>query len=111
MGFARREGFDGIEVINLYALRATKPAHLLHHPDPEGPANWQYWDDVLTNPRVGLAVTAWGAHAGMPNLPPSQAGRRWNRGAWHCLGVTLAGYPRHPLYINRAAPFQLSYVR
>jgi hypothetical protein len=44
MSFAKREGYDGIEVLNLYGLRATKPKHLLDHPDPEGPQNLRHWD-------------------------------------------------------------------
>jgi len=36
IGFARREHCGGIEVVNLYALRATNPAA---HPTPEGPEN------------------------------------------------------------------------
>jgi hypothetical protein len=36
IGFAQREGCGSIQVLNLYALRATKPKHLFDHPDPEG---------------------------------------------------------------------------
>ena len=101
MGFARREGYDGIEVINLYGLRATKPKHLLDHPDPEGPDNLENWTDVLHNHRIGMVVAAWGAHAGMGHLPASHAANRWRYGVrWMCLGTTNDGYPRHPLYVK-----------
>ena len=101
MGFARREGFDGIEVINLYGLRATKPKHLLDHPDPEGPDNLENWTDVLHDHRIGMVVAAWGAHAGMGHLPASHAANRWGYGVrWMCLGTTNDGYPRHPLYVK-----------
>lgn len=100
MGFARREGYDGIEVINLYGLRATKPAHLLHHPDPEGPDNLTMWHHVLDDHNVGMVVAAWGAHAHNGGLPGSRAVQAfWPRG-WYCLGLTKGGIPRHPLYVK-----------
>ena len=108
MGFARREGYDGIEVINLYALRATKPKHLLDHPDPEGPENTEHWTDVLSNHKVGMGVAAWGAHVGMGHLPASHAADYWRCGAsWRCLGATKGGYPRHPLYVKGDAELQM----
>jgi hypothetical protein len=101
MSLAKREGYDGIEVLNLYGLRATKPKHLLDHPDPEGPQNLRHWDSVLQNHRVGMVVAAWGAHAGMGHLPASVAADHWRSGvSWRCLGITGAGYPRHPLYVR-----------
>lgn len=104
--FAARDGFDGIEVINLYALRATKPIHLADHPDPEGPDNSQHWQEVLDG-RTGLVVAAWGAGDARLHLPHSQALRRWfGSPAWHSLGVTKAGYPRHPLYVRADTPFR-----
>jgi hypothetical protein len=35
MRFADRWGYGSMSVINLYALRTSKPEHLLDHPDPE----------------------------------------------------------------------------
>ena len=37
MGFARRWNFDGIEVVNLFALRSRDPGELLVADDPTGP--------------------------------------------------------------------------
>lgn len=106
MGFARREGYDGIEVINLYALRATKPKHLLDHPDPEGPENIFYWRDVLEDHRIGMVVVAWGA-GGSTQLRPSKAVAEWWARGWYCLGMTAAGLPRHPLYVRADQPLVL----
>ena len=108
MGFARREGYDGIEVINLYALRTTKPKHLLDYPDPEGPGNYNHWERVITNHRTGMVVAAWGAGAALAGLPESRAN---NMGflvddCWPamCLGRTASGAPRHPLYVKGDTP-------
>lgn len=105
MGFARREGCGGIDVINLYALRATKPVHLLDHPDPEGPDNCLAWADVLYDEPVALVVAAWGAGALDPLLPKSKA--LWGCVApFHCLGTTKEGAPRHPLYVRSDQPLE-----
>lgn len=106
MVFARREGFGGIDVVNLYAYRATDPMELRGAPDPIGPAN----DDTLLG-AIGwheTAVAAWGEH---PSREPAgrarvetvvriaaAAGRRLM-----CLGTTKSGAPRHPLYVRADA--------
>jgi|SRR5665213_578866 len=97
MGFARREGYDGIEVINLFALRATDPKELVGHPDAEGPDNVEAWREVLFSHRVGMIVAGYGNAAA--RLPGSRAANRWRSGGWYCLGSTKAGHPRHPLYV------------
>lgn len=106
MGFAKREGYGAIDVINLYALRATKPIHLSHHPDPEGPGNLHYWDEVLDDRNVGMVVAAWGAHFADPFLPISQAFVHAPTAGWQCLGHTKNDHPRHPLYVRADQPFE-----
>jgi len=98
MGFARREGYDGIEVVNLYGLRATKPKHLIDHPDPEGPHNRLAWAEALYGPRIGIVIAAWGAAATEKRLPPSRALWGYAGPPMRCLGVTKDACPRHPLY-------------
>jgi hypothetical protein len=103
MNFARREGAGGIEVVNLYALRCTKPRHLLDHPDPEGDLNPMAWTETLYS---GIeVVAAWGAGAEIDGLPPSLALRGFS-GAPKCLGTTKNGAPRHPLYVRADQPLE-----
>ena len=104
MFYARREGYDGIEVINLYALRATRPAHLLDHPDPEGPGNSAAWDTVLSDHGIGMIVAAWGASR-PKGCPASRAAAQWFTGGWYCLGRTENGHPRHPSRLGNNQPF------
>jgi hypothetical protein len=106
MGFAKREGYGGIEVINLYALRCTKPKHLLDHPDPEGPDNRAHWDAVLSHDRIGMIVAAWGSADARLALPQSRAVASRYIGGWFSLGVTRAGFPRHPLYVRADQPLE-----
>lgn len=61
MGFAERAGCGGIEVVNLFAWRATDPRALRAAGYPVGPLNIAAIADMLgAVPRV---VCAWGANA------------------------------------------------
>lgn len=107
IGFAKREGCGALEVINLYALRATKPIHLLDHPDPEGPENPMAWAQTLFDNYPGFIVAGWGAHSGMVDLPPSKALRGYcSSQPMMCLGTTKEGAPRHPLYVKADQPLR-----
>lgn len=103
IGFSKAWGFDGLEVINLFALRATNPKELAHHPSPEGPDNHREHADWKGY--CGRTVVAWGAH------PMAEVGARSvekmyvSRGAV-CLGRTKSGHPRHPLYVRADQPLE-----
>lgn len=105
VGFARREGCGGIEVLNLYALCATDPTALVGHRDPEGPDNMVHWWSVLGAYGTAHLVVGWGAFQhrdllrpkGLEMLAALQDEAR-------CLGTTKAGAPRHPLFVAADAP-------
>lgn len=105
MGFARREGYGGISVLNLYALRATDPKVMLAASDAIGPQNDAYLRLALAEQtrRGNPVIAAWGVHA-----HPSRASAVMSLvpGAdWRCLGTTKDGSPRHPLYVKGDQPF------
>lgn len=98
IGFAKREGFGGLVVRNLYAFRATNPKELLRPEDPFGPLNRDY----LTNNIAHCTVVAWGSHKmarTWGTLYPNTAKRLRRPGGLQCLGTTADGSPRHPLYV------------
>lgn len=103
MGFAQTLGYGGIVVRNLYALRSTDPRELREHPDPVGPDNDAYLYRTMQEP---LTVCAWGTLGG-------QRGRRvharlLDSGAeLACLGRTLHGHPKHPLYLRSDTPLEV----
>jgi hypothetical protein len=97
IGFARRWGFARLEVLNLFAFRATKPTALLDADDPVGPKNDSTIATVLR--AADLVVCAWGA---FPNDERS-AHVLQLVAVPHCLGVTKNGSPRHPLYVRASA--------
>lgn len=96
--FARREGFGGIRVLNLFALRSPDPQVLRSHPDPVGASNDRFISEWAAAP----AVAAWGAHGSLHDR---------NRDVMRllavfevpllCLGVTKVGHPKHPLARGR----------
>lgn len=108
MAFARREGCGGIEVINLFALRATNPKALALHEDPEGPFNTTAWQLVLERPH-GPIVGAWGAH-NLQRLPRPRAFLQWRHQlvveGFYCLGTTASGEPRHPSRLGYDTPLE-----
>lgn len=111
-GFARREGAEGLAVTNLYAWRSTDPRAMLALPyeTAYGPDNSDFLSlahDSAQSTGMPL-VAAWGA-----NARPEAIDRflRLLRG-WsddpvlHCLGVTKAGQPRHPLMLRNDTPIE-----
>lgn len=102
IGFAEREGYGGITVVNLFALRATKPTELRRWKDPVGPENDDWIKLVLST--HDKMVCAWGAHPFVDRrmekvLDLARAEGRET----YCFGVTASGYPRHPLYLPKTA--------
>src|SRR5437667_161717 len=58
LGFASQWGFGRVDVCNLFAYRATKPAALRLAVDPIGPKNHEYLVEAATG--CNLVVAAWG---------------------------------------------------
>jgi hypothetical protein len=96
-------------VVNLFALRATDPKELRHHPDPVGPDNDMHIDYAAEQVvhAGGRIVVAWGAHrfARERAREVAEVLRIWG-GLW-CLGTTRDGSPRHPLYVPYSTPLVL----
>lgn len=110
IGFARREGFGGIHVVNLFAYRATQPDELLTCPvDVVGPANNRHLHEaaqlVSTN---GYCVAAWGSHPAATRLAVNRA-RMALQFPLFCLGLTKGGAPRHPSRLAADTPL-ISYA-
>jgi len=102
VGFARAWGCGGLEVVNLFAIVSPDPKVLLTDPDPVGEGN----DEAIfaAADRANVLVVGWGAFPeareraravaavlGCGGRPPM------------CLGTTVCGHPRHPLYLRKTA--------
>lgn len=105
VGFAREWGYGGIEVVNLFALRSTDPSALYGAADPVGPEN----DAAIVEAALlGPVVAAWGVHGALNRRGREVAAllRRELGKPLLCLGVTVRGEPRHPLYLKASSPRQ-----
>lgn len=101
MGFAKRDGFGGIRVLNLYAFRATNPKDMFRALDPIGPLNNQQFTEFDMNSGV---VAAWGANA-KPDRIAQVMKLLQGAPVWH-LDLTKAGQPKHPLYLPGDARYE-----
>ena len=104
VGFAKREGFSALTVVNLYAYRATDPKALLTCGDPVGPDNDQILSLYLLRPWTYTqpVVCAWGANAKPDRVKAFM--EKHDEGNLFCLGTTKSGAPKHPLYIPANQP-------
>jgi hypothetical protein len=106
MGYARREGFGSLLMLNLFSARATKPEELLSYSGDPGYARKVAHQ---IGQATGVLVAGWGSQSGRVGalvrdrvkeiLPLVQA-------PWWCLGRTADGSPRHPLYLARDAALE-----
>ena len=99
LSFSKDWGYERVEIANLFALRATDPEELTTAPEIIG------WDNdrfiLEAAKRASRVMVAWGAfwkaeerakHI-MQILKVADAKPL-------CLGHTLCGAPRHPLYVR-----------
>lgn len=104
ISFSKREGCGGMMVSNLYSLRATDPAELAKHPDPQGFETKSLLVDASYHARAGgLVIVAWGAHP-MAVKGAGSVERMFQAAGAKCLGITKKGQPKHPLYVRSDQP-------
>jgi hypothetical protein len=96
VGFAEGDGFGGLVLCNLFALRGTDPSCLLDRPDPIGPENNQHIRDWAA--KASKVIVGWGnigklksrADEVLKMLPQV-----------HCLRITEKDFPEHPLRLPK----------
>ena len=97
IGFARRWNCGSVTFCNLFAWRTPYPVELRDAPDPVGP------DNDATILREAQAadriVIAWGVHGTYLNRA-REVLVLLREFKLHCLGRTVGGQPRHPLYMR-----------
>ena len=101
LAFCTAWGYDNLEVVNLFAYRATDPKTLIHTPDPVGPDNDLYLKHAITDSTK--VICAWGANEAIRVLGYRDQDvltlvKQYRDP--YCLGITKGGYPRHPLYVK-----------
>jgi hypothetical protein len=98
VGFAQAWGFGRLVTTNIFAVRSTDPRALRSVADPIGDLNDEA---ILDAARVAdLIVVAWGNHGAFLDRGLQVAGILQAEGLiLHCLRLTGAGQPGHPLYV------------
>ena len=95
--FARSWSYGSLEIVNLFALRATNPIQLRRTADPVGPSNDLYIREAIT--RATLLVCGWGVHGTLCYRDRAVL-QLFNDREAYCLGTTKERFPRHPLYLS-----------
>jgi hypothetical protein len=99
IGFAKRWGYGGITMANVFAYRATDPREMtvLAEKRAIGPENDAHLASLAES--ASFVVAAWGAHLRGRAEREAEVLRLLGDDVW-CLGRTVDGHPRHPLYIR-----------
>ena len=98
INFAKSWDYGSLEVVNLFAYRATNPRELRQVVDPVGSKNNCYLQ--LATKRAALIIVAWGAHGSFQNRNKVVLDLISGQQPLYCLGLTKHRHPRHPLYIK-----------
>ncbi|MEO7716268.1 MAG: DUF1643 domain-containing protein [Capsulimonas sp.] len=97
-GFARRLGYGGLIMVNLFAYRATDPREMKRAADPIGAENDEKL--IAAAGRAGGIIAAWGAHGEhMERCYAVHSLLTSNGFRLQYLALTKDGQPRHPLYL------------
>ena len=96
VAFAKSWGYGALCMANLFAFRATDPQDMMAADDPIGPDNDTYLRSLADT--AGVVVAAWGVHGAYTGRDAKVLGML---PALHCLALTKAGHPGHPLYLRK----------
>lgn len=98
IGFAKDWGFGGINMLNLFAFRATNPKELMKAKEPIGEKNNHYLS-MYCDP-IGLNIACWGIWGAYMNRGKEVLDFLGVSGL-HCFGFTKNVQPKHPLYLKK----------
>jgi hypothetical protein len=98
IGFAQTWKFGSVEVVNLFAYRATDARMLLKIDDPVGEENNRFL--IMAVERCSTVVVGWGTSGTLLGRDRQVLSLLAGRKEVYCLGITKDGQPRHPLYVK-----------
>ena len=97
--------YGRLYVVNLFGLVSTYPKHLYAAADPVGPNNDDHIRNILS--QSSDVVVAWGPNGKFLGRDYKCLNMIYDAGRIPlCLGLTQDGFPKHPLHIAYAVPFQ-----
>lgn len=95
VGFAHSWGFKKMEIVNLFAYRATLPEDLKRAAKPVGEENDRWIIDA--HARAALTVACWGNDGEFLHRASAVCEQL---GPIHCLHLNKTHQPAHPLYLK-----------
>jgi hypothetical protein len=103
MNFTRDWDYGVMEVVNLFAYRATDPRELVRAENPVGPDNDKMITDAAN--QASMIIAAWGTRGGFQarDMVVRAMLNQFGLPLMHVIGLTKAGHPRHPLYMPKVA--------
>lgn len=104
IGFAKREGLDGLIMLNLFAFRSRDSKALLTVEGPIGPEN----DATIRRHVFGdysRVLAAWGAQR-IAEKRGAAVVALCKSTKFYCLGETKNGQPKHPLFVAATTSFR-----
>lgn len=102
VAFAKRWGYSGLTVVNLFAVRATDPRDLYDRVRYAGMLNtYENNKAIVAAATLGDSIVcAWGTCGVLQNRG-QEVIRMLTGFKLECLGVTKGGLPKHPLYLSK----------
>lgn len=97
IGYAKKWGYDGLEVLNIFALRSTDPAGLRQVVDAVGPENNEWLLKVAA--KSEKVICGWGMHGVLDGRGAAVA-KLLESIPLYALHLTDSGHPGHPLYLS-----------
>ena len=98
IGFAKDLGYGGLDVLNLFAFRATNPKELMKAENPIGDKN-NHFLQMYFDP-TGFNIACWGTRGAYKDRGRKVIDMLGEDGL-HCFGLTKNGQPKHPLYLSK----------
>lgn len=113
IGFARRLGYGGFYVVNLFSRISTDPNELriLHSGCLNSPLAVHYVDDAFRYAKAKNAhiICGWGSHSILKDKLRTlaiAATAEAHDVRLYCLGINKDGNPKHPLYVKGDEPLK-----
>ena len=105
IGFAKREGYGSIKVVNLFAWRATQVSDMKAADAPIGVENDRYIKSEAIC--ADTVVCAWGIHGNYKNRAERVLKMLSDADVpLSCLGTTKDKHPKHPCYLSYTAKLE-----
>lgn len=101
IGFSQQRGYDGLIMLNIFALISTDPKRLFLVDDPIGKENDNVLKEMLKDRKEVLVC--WGASRKPDGREKVVLSMIENP---ICLGKTKEGHPRHPLMLPYSTKFE-----